>query len=170
MSGRTRKTMIAQAFGEEIPFQTAGGYTVAGVLMKNDAEHDFPRAIVAVGHSWDSVTRRTMGASRKERPGIARCDHHYVAQVVTLIEATAPVIRDYFGTHTVYVTGWYSPQTGWECFEKGSRSAGSSALREMIRDGATAFEVTQRMGGGQSRVADFQAAELLKSMNARRAA
>jgi hypothetical protein len=164
MAGRTRKTMVATAFGTEVTYQTAGDYAVAGVLMRNDIRNGFPLAVVAVGNSWDSVTRRTRSASRRERPGISRSDEPRVMAVVALREATAPVLREYFGTHNVAFDAWFTEERGWVRAD-GDVHAGRSTLRKMIADGAVAFHMV-----GRSRSGDFQAAELLKSMNSRKKA
>jgi hypothetical protein len=161
--GRTRKTLVAAALGQEIEYQTAGGYTVAGVVMSTNAEENFPCTVVAVGYSWKSVTRRTRAISRQVRSGISKSDEHWVMEVTGLIEATAPVVRDYFGTHKVYAAAVYRPQDGWEA---GLRlSAGRSDLRRMAAEGITAVALTFA-----GRTADFQVTELLRSMNAYRAA
>lgn len=160
MSARTRRTMIAEAFGEEIAYQTAGDYTVAGVVMLPDAEHDFPRKIVAVGNSWESVTRRTRGASRRIRPSISRASEHYVMQVVALTEATAPVVREYFGTHQVNITQAYHPERGWQTT---MLHGGRSSIRDLAAHGYTVVTFYHR-----TRSADFQTEELLKSMNSRK--
>jgi len=181
MAGRTSKTMIAEALGETIEYKTAGDYTVAGVLMYPDAENDFPCAIVAVGTSHDSVTRRTRTVAHKVRPRLLKSDEHYVMAVVPLVEATAPVVRDYFGTHRVIINALYKPgqpddgmmQPGWAYpWDLGlttrahALKGGQSMIRQLARDGYTALSFRTING---TRIADFQMAELLKSMNARRA-
>jgi hypothetical protein len=167
MSTRTRKTMIAEALGEEIEYKTAGNYSVAGIVMMPDPESGFPRQVVAVGTSWDSVTRRTRTASRKLRPGLHRGDEHHVMAVVALTEATAPVVREYFGTHKVSVSSVFTPGKGWE---DARYHAGRSVLRKLAGDGVTAVAFSRGNGRGSGRrIADFQMTELLRSMNARSA-
>lgn len=160
MAGRTRRTMIAEAFGEEIEYGTSGSYTLAGVVMYPEPQNNFPLAIVAVGNSPASVARRTRTVSRRVRPGLRNSQEHHVMQVVPLHEATAPVVRNYFGTHAVSITQAYHPEHGWRA---AVREGGKSVIRDLAALGYTA--VSFRHSG---RSADFQAAELLKSMNARR--
>jgi hypothetical protein len=172
--------MIAEALGEEIEYETAGPYDVAGVLMYPDAESGFPRKIVAVGTSYASVTSRTRTVARKARPGMHKGDEHYVMQVVGLVEATAPVVRDYFGTHNVVIDALYKPGTeaglmmtrGWAypqdidlTGQRRSLKAGRTMIRRLAKEGYTAIAFRQG-----SRIADFQMDELLKSMNTRKKA
>lgn len=179
MSGRTRKTLVAEAFGECIEYKTAGDYTVAGVLMYPDAENDFPRRVVAVGHSRDSVTSRTRTIARRARPNMRRYDEQHVMQVVPLVEATAPPVRDYFGTHGVVIDALYKPgqpddgmmQPGWAYpWDLGLTSrahalkGGRSMIRQLAKEGYTALAFRTVNG---TRIADFQVTELLKSMNTR---
>lgn len=183
MSGRTRKTMIATALGEEIEYQTAGDYTVAGILMYPDPENDFPRAVVAVGTSRASVTSRTRTIARRVRPGLLRSDEHYVMDVVPLTEATAPVVREYFGTHDVVIDALFKPgyedpmtmmKPGWaHPWDIGLTSrahalkGGRSLIRVLAKEGYTALAFRTVHG---TRIADFQMTELLKSMNSRKKA
>lgn len=167
MSSRTVRIMIAEALGEEIEYRTAGGYSVAGVVRTLNAENGFPCQVVAVGHSWDSVLRRTRAISRKLRRGLHKSDEQYVMEVVHLTEATAPVVREYFGTHRVAVTGWYTEANGWL---HGNRYAGRSEIRKMAKEaiGITAVEFSMPLGRNRGhRTADFQMTELLASMNKR---
>ena len=219
MSSRTRKTLVATApDGTEATEQTSGGYTVAGLIQSTSGQWFIARH----GNSWDSVKNRTSALYHR--------GYYKAMHVSDLIEVTAPVVREYFGTHAVSVTSVYRPgsyekltekalrdillwagatsshvdsailvamdrpgkkghagvqashgivgisydedgsyglnlhRSGWEP-AGGSRPAGCHALRQMAREGVTAFEV--RGPGG--RTADFQAPEVLKSMNARKA-
>jgi hypothetical protein len=180
VSGRTRKTMIAEALGETIEYKTAGDCTLAGVLMYPDPENNFPRAVVAVGTSHDSVARRTRAVAHKVRPGLLKSDERHVMEVVSLTEATAPLVRDYFGTHRVVIDALYKPgqpddgmmKPGWAYpWDLGlttrahALKGGRSVIRQLARDGYTALAFRTVNG---SRIADFQVAELLKSMNARK--
>lgn len=162
MSGRTARTMIAETtFGGEIEYRTAGSYTLAGVMNIGGKWQ-----IAAVGNSPESVRRRTRSELSKIRPGILRMPGaSYCTETVRLIEATAPVVRDYFKTHSVTVTGWFTEAEGWQY---GSRRAGRSVLRQMARDGVRTVQFSNGRGRGRGRRdVDFQMTELLTSMNAR---
>lgn len=101
-STRTRKTLVATApDGTEVTEQTAGGYTVAGLIQRTDGTW----VIAAHGHSEKSVKSRT---SMLYGRGYYKAFH-----VTALIEVTAPVLREYFGTHAigidqVFRTGSYT--------------------------------------------------------------
>jgi hypothetical protein len=180
MTGRTRKTMIASAFGEEIEYKTAGDYSVAGVLIYPDPANNFPRRIIAVGNSHASVTSRTRRIARQLRSHLLKSDEHHVMRVVPLTEATAPAVRDYFSTHNVVIDALYKPgqpddgmmKPGWAYpWDLGLTSrahalkGGQSMIRQLAKEGFTALAF--RTAGG-TRIADFQVTELLKSMNARK--
>lgn len=166
-STRTRKTMIATALGEDVEYQTAGDYTVAGVLMYPDAENHFPRRVVAVGTSWASVERRTRTISRKIRPNLHKCDEHHVMEIVRLVEATAPVLREYFGRHSLAITSVFTEAAGWQ---DARYSAGRSTLRKLAKEGVQAVMVSMPRGRNLGRrEADFRMSELLASMNKRTA-
>jgi hypothetical protein len=181
MSGRTRKTMIARAFGEEIEYQTAGNYSVAGVLIYPDAAANFPRRVVAVGNSHASVTRRTRKVAHQVRSMLLKSDEHHVMQVTSLTEATAPLVRDYFGTHGVVIDALYKPgyedplemmnwMYPWDIGLTSRAHAlkgGRSMIRQLAKEGYTALAFRTVNG---TRIADFQMDELLKSMNARKKA
>jgi flavin-binding protein dodecin len=173
---RTRKTMIARAFGAEVEYVTAGDYDTAGVVQYTRGGQ-FYRYIAAVGTSAKSVEQRARAALRKARPETLPSDYPYLVEVVRLREQTAPVVREYFGTHTVFITGFFTEGQGWAYCHEEPYKAGRSVIRWMIREkGVTAFEFGKHKGSvrpaGTSpwRTADFQASELLKSMNARKKA
>lgn len=164
ISTRTRKTMIARTQWGDVEYKTSGGYTVAGVVLSLSG--DFAPEVVAVGTSWDSVARRTKTISRKRRPGIHAGDHRMVMEVVALDEATAPVVREYFGRHDVPITEVYRPGTGWVSERYLS---GRSVIRKLAAEGVTTVAFSLPLGRGRGRrTADFQMTELLKSMNSRK--
>jgi hypothetical protein len=183
MSGRNRKTLIATAWGDEIAYQTAGDYSLAGVLIYPDAAANFPRRIVAVGNSHASVTARTRRTAHQVRNMLLKSDEPHVMQVVPLIEATAPVVREYFGTHNVIIDALYTPgykdplgmmNPGWmHPWDIGLTSiahsikGGQSMIRQLAKEGYTALAFRTVNG---TRIADFQMTELFKSMNARKKA
>lgn len=181
MSGRTRKTMIAEAFGQEVEYKTAGDYSVAGVVVLPDVENNFPLKIAAVGTSWASVTSRTRTVSRKLRPTLHRSGEHAVMRVVKLTEATAPCVREYFGTHSVVIDALFREGTAVDGMKPGwaypwdlgltSRAhalkGGRSMIRRLAGEGYTALAFRTVAG---TRIADFPMADLLKSMNSRKKA
>lgn len=168
MSGRiTRNLVITAPDGTEVTDRTAGDYTVAGIIQGDQGTWR------AVAHGWshESVARRTAALYRR---GCYRSMH-----TGTLTEATAPVIREYFGTHHVAIDAMFRPdlekqhpqmKPGWAYpWDAGyttrtqKLTAGQSMIRQLARDGWTAL--TFRL---DTRQADFQMDELLKSMNARK--
>lgn len=159
MPGRSRKTMILTAFGEELEYKTAGGYNVAGAIQYWSDGGVLVRKVVAVGYSPNSVQARARKAFRDAVPRATPDWYPHSVDVGALIEATLPVIRQYFGTHRVAVTGWYVPGTGWLY---GHRYAGRSHIVQMAREGVTAVAVSQGLGRGKGRrTADFQMTELV---------
>ena len=166
ISTRTRKTMIARTQWGDVEYKTAGDYTVAGVVLSLSADDNFAPEVVAVGTSWDSVSRRTKTISRKRRPGIHAGDHRQVMEVVALDEATAPVVREYFSRHDVPITQVYRPGTAWT---QERYLPGRSIIRKLAAEGVTAVAFSLPLGRGRGlRTADFQMTELLNSMNARK--
>jgi hypothetical protein len=102
---------------------------------------------------------------------------------VPLTEATAPLVRDYFGTHAVIIDALYKPgyedplgmmKSGWMhpwgiglTSIAHSLKGGQSMIRVLAKEGYTALAFRTING---TRIADFQMTELLKSMNARKRA
>lgn len=119
MSSRTRTTLVATApDGTEVTEETSGGYTVAG-LIQNESGQWF---IARHGFSYDSVRSRT---SMLYGRGYYRTWH-----MADLIEVTAPILREYFGTHNVSITSvWWPPV--WENLTE-------AALRGILCDGLRA--------------------------------
>lgn len=170
MSSRTRKTLVITApDGTDVTEVTAGDYSVAGIIQGEDGRW----RIVAHGYAHNSVANRTRamynrGSYRTMHTGLLR-------------EVTAPVIRDYFGTHAVTVDkvfrstlppdqqdsmlspGWIMACDAGYVPENTTMAAGRSILRMLAKDG---WEAVSIYAGG--RLADFQMSEILKSMNARK--
>jgi len=119
---------------------------------------------VAYGVSRNSVVSRTRTICRKQGYWYSTHDVFINTCVATLWEVTAPVVRDYFGSHKVLMTSGFHPERGWENWTDGDRArkAGKSRIRALAREGYTGIAFTQ---GG--RTADFQMEELIKSMNLR---
>lgn len=151
---RTMKTLVITApDGTEVTERTSGGYDTAGIVQ------DYKGKWHLAAHGWsrDSVWKRTR--MQQDR---SRCRTMYVGQ---LYEETAPVIREYFGTHQVRIHEYFVPGRGWT-LAKGS--AGRSTIRRLARDGVTAVSITP-IYGHREVYADFQMDEILRSMKARRA-
>jgi hypothetical protein len=100
MSSRASRTLVATApDGTEVTQKTSGSYDTAGLLQAADGHW----LIAAHGWSRQSVYDRTHARYNR---GDYRAMH-----VSDLVEQTAPVIREYFGTHTVGVRSVYSTGT-----------------------------------------------------------
>ena len=150
MSSRTRRTLVVTApDGTEVTEQTSGGYDTAGIVQGADGTW----RLVAHGWSHASVYDRTHARYNR---GDNRAMH-----VGDLVEQTAPIVREYFGTHDVYISQMFTPANGWMTGLR--RKAGRSDLRQLQRDGITSVAI--KHGG---RTADFAMDELVKSMNARK--
>jgi len=119
---------------------------------------------VAYGVSRNSVVSRTRTICRKQGYWYSTHDVFINTCVATLWEVTAPVVREYFGSHKVVITQGFLPGSGWVDLRIGEhgRKAGKGRIRALLREGYTALGFSQ---GG--RTADFQADELVKSMNLR---
>lgn len=189
MTGRnTPKTLVAEAFGEEFTIRTAAGYEYAGVLIVPQQDKDFPRVLVAKGFSHSSVKKRTRTENNRWRPNFTRrfgkVNEAQVMQVVRFFEATAPVVREFFGTHRVivdglfsagiigtslqdenYTPGWCDPQRAGHAGTFHAARAGRSDLRRYDAEGWTVIRLREFNG---RKTADFQVTELLKSMNTRK--
>lgn len=219
MGSRARKTVAVMApGGGEVTSQTSGHWDTAGIIQKADGTW----FIAAWGNSHSSVYNRTH--AKYNRDPSFKAMH-----VGDLTEVTAPLIREYFGTHQVTIESAYSPGAHEDLSENDLRTvlyaagasldhmrgsvlvamdhpgkrghagvqlasgiagvsyaggkfslerlpagwystgikgvpASRSFLRQLARSGYTAIAFR-----GGSRIADFQASELLKSMNARTA-
>jgi hypothetical protein len=165
ISTRTVKTMIARTQWGEVEYRTAGKYDVAGVIQYTE-KGQLVRRVAAVGTSWDSVERRTKAELRKARPGTLPSDYPYLMEVVHLTEATAPVIRKYFGRHGLTISQVFTQDGGWQDVRY---HTGQSLLRKLAKDGVTAITVSRPLGRDRGcQMADFQMTEVVKSMNARK--
>jgi hypothetical protein len=151
---RILKTLVITApDGTEVTERTSGGYDTAGIIQDYDGKWH----LAAHGWSRDSVWKRTRTQQDRDR-----CKTMFVGQ---LYEKTAPVIRDYFGTHQVRVHQYFIPGQGWVL---SAGSAGQTALRRLAGEGATAVNVTP-VYGGRKVYADFQMIEITESMRTRKA-
>jgi len=119
---------------------------------------------VAFGTSYNSVLQRTRTICRKRGYWWSTHDVFINNCVATLWEVTAPVVREYFGSHKVVITQGFLPGSGWVDLKIGEhgRKAGKGRVRALLREGYTALGFSQG-----NRTADFQADELVKSMNLR---
>ena len=148
MSSRPVRTLVATApDGTEVTQKTSGSYDTAGLIQARDG-HWF---IAAHGWSHESVYNRTHVRYNR--------GDYQAMHVSGLVEQTAPVIRDYCGTHDTYVIACFTPGKGWV---RERQLAGRSHLRRLARNGVT--DVAVNHNGNE---ADFPMSELLKSMNAK---
>lgn len=146
----SQRLRIVQApDGTEIPFQHAGSWTVGGLI--NDSRVGW--RLARQGHSDSSVRQRTITAYHRS---------HHATDVATapIVDATAPMVRDYFGTHYVRIARIFVPGSGWVDFRG---AAGRADIRRLARKGVTAIAI--KSGG---READFQTDELLRDLQAGR--
>jgi hypothetical protein len=151
---RILKTLVIVApDGTEVTERTSGGYDTAGIIQDYDGKWH----LAAHGWSRDSVWKRTR--TQQDR---SQCRTMHVGQ---LYEQTAPVIREYFGTHQVFIYACFIPGQGWVT---ASRSAGRSVLRSLAKEGVTAVAVSP-VHSKREVIADFQMTELTASMRTRKA-
>lgn len=158
MGSRASRTLVATApDGTEVTRETSGSYDTAGLLQAADGHW----LIAAHGWSRNSVYNRTHARYNR--------GSYQAMHVSDLVEQTAPVIREYFGTHAVRITSYFcggqwrdvlAADGSSRCFLGGGRAA----LRSLARDGIEAVMVS-----ANGRSADFQMTVLVKSMNARKA-
>jgi hypothetical protein len=171
---RTRRTFAAYTTGgDEVLVQhSSSKYDYVGLVNHLDGSGEWKPA--AYGCSHASVTKRTRSAARKLLAPNYSDDWAVRAYscVAQMWEATAPVVRDYFGHHRLRITAVFL-DGGWQ---EVNYHAGRSLLRTLDKEGVQAVQV--RGVGSQHRlrertglhVADFQMSEVVKSMNARKAA
>jgi hypothetical protein len=134
--------------GVEVSWKTSAKYDMSGFIKTPvtwfHAEH---------GTSHEAVKSRTR----------ARYNRHPTATewaVRYSYEETAPVVREYFGTHAVTISQVFFPGQGWV---RKNCVAGRSAIRQFAKDGATAIAFAYK-----GRDADFQVDELFTSMRTRK--
>ena len=112
---------------------------------------------LAHGGSHDSVRRRTL--TYANRSG----SYHYTSiRTVRIYEATAPVVREYFGHHKVSIVQVFKPgQGGWQ---QVNLHGGWSNIRKLSKQGVTSVAFEGTRNGVRSGPADFEMSSLLKSM------
>jgi hypothetical protein len=141
-----RKVAFYAPDGTEVVYETAGKWDTAGIVQHADGKW----SLAAHGFSAPSVRQRTI--TRYHRYGGLRA-----FEVTRIWETTAPVVREYFGSHRVWIHEVFTPGKGWT---PGKHMAASrAAIRRLIREGATAIAFTD-----SDRTVDFQAAELQASL------
>jgi hypothetical protein len=147
MSGTVREVAVYTPDGTEVTYKTAAGWTVAGVVQYDDGTWGLAES----GHSWDSVRKRT----------ITFCNTHHVMayEVGTIWEATAPIVRQYFGHHRVNITQAFKPGWGWTDTKL---NGGRKNIRRLALQGYTDIRFE-----ADGRFPDFPVSELLKSMKVR---
>ena len=165
MSSRTSRTVVTYApGGVEVAWDTSAGYDVAGLLQYRNGGW----GRVQHGFSWEAVRSRTVASYHRSPSSTAFA-------VAAIWEATAPVIREYFGSHRVVIDSVFTPEAGWVTptgagyVEGGTTmTAGKAMLRRLARDGVAAVSVQGSTIGRM--IADFQMPEVLASMKPHRCA
>lgn len=153
MSSRSTRELVAYApDGTEVTWKTAAPWDVAGLVQRTDGTW----SAVRHGFSRDSVYDRTNAYYN------LHLDSLTAMHVADAWEATAPCIRNYkfFGSHRVNIARAFIPGQGWT---DRNMYAGCQAFRLLAADGVTSVEIR-----GDGHVVEFQMAEILKSMNARK--
>jgi hypothetical protein len=160
ISTRSAKTLVAYPQDDtEVTHKTSGGYSYLGMTRSSGSGQ---WGVIAHGWSHESVTRRTRR--------LARLNNSAASAVKETWEATAPVIRAYFGHHRLRITEVFKDGQ----WQKASYHAGRSVLRQLPAEGISAVKVKgtgNYQGNGERpgvHEADFQVTELLRSMNARK--
>jgi hypothetical protein len=156
------KTVRAAAYapdGTEVTYDAPPNkWNVAGLVQSTDGGW----FEAAHGGSYDSVRGRAV--TYAYRFGY----NARTVAAVTIYEATAPAVREYFGHHKVNITQVFKPgDGGWQ---DAKLHGGWSNIRKLSKQGVTAvafesFDTT----GLDTRIhigpAEFEVASLLKSMN-----
>ncbi len=160
ISTRTAKTLVAYPQDDtEVTQKTSGGYDYLGMTCSFSGQW----GVVAHGWSHESVTRRT-----RRLAGINR-SASFAVEIAW--EATAPVIRAYFGHHRLRITEVFK-NGQWQ---KANYHAGRSVLRQLPAEGVLAVKVrgTGNDQGNWERPglheADFQVDEITRSLKSRSA-
>jgi hypothetical protein len=157
MSSRNTRELAAYApDGTEVTWKNAAKWDVVGMVQRTDGtwkavKHGFSRvSVYDRTHAYYNLRMHLDGLT--------------AMHVADAWEATAPVIRDYkfFGSHRVTIARAFTPGQGWDTR---NMYAGRQALRALAADGVTSVEIR-----GDGHVVEFQMAEILKSMNARKKA
>lgn len=147
-----RKVAFYAPDGTEVTYETSGKWDTAGIVEHPGGSW----SLVANGFSPDAVRKRTVAYYRS---------HRLMGFAVTPIwEATAPVVREYFGSHRVRIGCVWIPGQGWV---KKNCQAGRSVIRSLAKQGVTAIEFVgkrARTGFEFEHAVDFQMSELFKSM------
>lgn len=147
------KTVRAAAYapdGTELTYDSVSVWDVAGIAQRTDGGRWVE---LAHGSSYDSVKRRALTYA-----GRSGSYNYSSVRAVRIYEATAPCVREYFGTHRVRIYEGFKPGEGYVRIGK---HAGWSLIRKLSKQGFTSLNFTDT----ELPRADFQMAELLKSMN-----
>lgn len=147
------KTVRAAAYapdGTELTYDSVSVWDVAGIAQRTDSGRWVE---LAHGSSYDSVKRRAL--TYAGRSG----GYDYLSiRAVRIYEATAPCVREYFGTHRVRIVEGYKPSAG---YVKIGKHAGWSLIRKLSKQGFTSLNFSDT----DLPRADFLMSELLKSMH-----
>lgn len=140
-----REVAIYAPDGTEIIYKTAAKWDVGGIVKYTDGHW----ILAEYGFSPDSVRKRTLAYYN-------RTAYLINWSVGRIYEATAPVVREYFGHHRIAITQVWKPLEGWVDVRL---HGGRSSIRRLSKQGVTAVRFS-----ADGRLPDFQMAELLKSM------
>jgi hypothetical protein len=146
-----RLRIVTAPDGSEIPFQHQGNWSIGGLIKDSRVGW----RLACQGRSGDSVLQRT---AREYR----RSQHAQEIATATIVDATAPMVRGYFGTHHIHIVRIFVPGSGWLGLPA---DAGQASIRRLARRGVTAIAFKRT---GHEREADFQMDELLRDMGAGR--
>lgn len=159
ISTRSAKTLVAYPQDDtEVTHKTSGGYDYLGMTCSFSGQW----GVVAHGWSFTSVAKRTQRLARLNQAANSAVEQTW--------EATAPVIRAYFGHHRLRITEVFKDGQ----WQKASYHAGRSVLRQLPAEGITAVKVRgtgNYQGNGERpglHEADFQVDEIIRSLKSRR--
>lgn len=147
------KTVRAAAYapdGTELTYDSVSVWDVAGIAQRTDSGRWVE---LTHGSSYDSVKRRALTYA-----GRSGSYDYLSVRAVRIYEATAPCVREYFGTHRVRIVEGFKPGEG---YVKLGKHAGWSVIRKLSKQGFTSLNFSDT----DLPRADFPMAELLKSMH-----
>lgn len=145
--------------GTEITYERDSVWDTAG-LAKRTAGGQW----VELAHGTSPQSVRSRALTRAYRTGYYDT---WTVQTAPIYEATAQIVRDYFGHHAVKITQVFRPGRGWESV---SLAGGRSVIRKLSKQGVTSvgFEARRNIPEPLVRAhlgpAEFGMEYLLKSL------
>ncbi len=148
-----RKVAVYPDDKTEVIYETSAKWDTAGMVLNRNGSW----GLAAHGFSPDSVRRRTIAYANRTTATdiIGWC-------VTPIYEVTAPIVREYFGSHRVRIASAFYPGEGWRNV---SEPASRAAIRRLIAGGAGSLMFRLP---SNDRSADFAAEELIASLRARK--